>query len=141
MSIIRSFRSSAEIAIRPFSLILFVQVRYENGSFVVLHNGIDISSNLTNVNDTYTTQAVQITRTGTDNVTSAFPSGAGVTIRVAENIPNFVLTLPQSFMGQTRGLLGNYNGDSSDEFVYPNETMLNSNASDSMIHDFGQACK
>ena len=118
-----------------------MQVRYENGSFVVLHNGIDISSNLTNVNDTYTTQAVQITRTGIDNVTSAFPSGAGVTIRVAENIPNFVLTLPQSFMGQTRGLLGNYNGDSSDEFVYPNETTLNSNASDSMIHDFGQACK
>ena len=116
-------------------------MRYENGSFVVLHNSIDISSNLTNVNDTYTTQAVQINRTGIDNVTSAFPSGAGVTIRVAENIPNFVLTLPQSFMRQTRGLLGNYNGDSSDEFVYPNETMLISNASDSMIHDFGQACK
>ena len=116
-------------------------MRYENGSFVVLHNENDISSNLTSVNDTYTTQTVQITRGGPDSVTSAFTSGAGVTIRVAENIPNFVLTLPQSFMGQTRGLLGNYNGDSSDEFVYPNETMLNNNASDSMIHDFGQACK
>lgn len=116
-------------------------MRYENGSFVVLHNRNDVSSNLTSVNDAYTTRTVQITRGGTNNVTSAFPSGAGVTIRVAENIPNFVLTLPQSFMGQTRGLLGNYNGNSSDEFVYPNETMLNNDASDSMIHDFGQACK
>ena len=121
--------------------IMLLQVRYENGNFVVLSNGSDISSNLTNVNDTYTDQTVEISRSSNDSVTSAFPNGASVTVQVAEEIPNFVLTLPQSFRGLTRGLLGNYNGQNSDEFVYPDGRMLRDNASDSMIHDFGQACK
>lgn len=120
---------------------MLLQVRYENGSFVVLSNGNDISSNLTNVNDTYTDQAVEISRTSNDSITSAFSSDASVTVQVAAEIPNFVLTLPQSFRGRTRGLLGNYNGQNSDEFVYRDGRMLQDNASDSMIHDFGQSCK
>lgn len=127
---------------KPFLFkFILLQVRYENGSFVVLSNGNDISGNLTNVNDTYTDQAVEISRTSNDSITSAFSSDASVTIQVAAEIPNFVLALPQSFRGQTRGLLGNYNGQNSDEFVYRDGRMLQDNASDSMIHEFGQSCK
>ena len=40
------------------------------------------------------------------------------------------------------GLLGTPNGDTSDDFVYPDgSTLLPSGASDQMIHQWGQACK
>lgn len=138
----KSFFTNSKFNFKPFLLkFILLQVRYENGSFVVLSNGNDISGNLTNVNDTYTDQAVEISRTSNDSITSAFSSDASVTIEVAAEIPNFVLALPQSFRGQTRGLLGNYNGQNSDEFVYRDGRMLQDNASDSMIHEFGQSCK
>ena len=54
---------------------------------------------------------------------------------------SFVATSPEESMGTTVGLLGNFNGDTSDDFMYRNGTFLDADASDRMIHDFGQSCK
>ena len=111
------------------------------GGFLVLNDGNNVSSNVSSVNQTYTTANVEITRTDNDTVSSVFPNGVTVAITVTVGVPNFVLTLPQSFQDSTQGLLGNYNNDDSDDFIYPNGTMISGNSSDRMIHDFGQACK
>ena len=113
-----------------------------SNEFVVLHNGDDISANVSTVNDTYSLADVEIIREANNSVVTVFPYDASVTVEVATGLPNFVLTLPQSLEGTTRGLLGNFNGNASDDFVYPDGvTVLENNATDSMIHTFGQQCK
>ena len=53
----------------------------------------------------------------------------------------YTLEVPSSFEGTTSGLLGNFNTDSSDEFVFRNGTMISNSSSDREIHQFGQSCK
>jgi len=51
----------------------------------------------------------------------------------------YTLELPLAFEGNTSGLLGNYNNDDSDEFVFRNGTMISNSSSDREIHQFGQS--
>lgn len=105
----------------------------------------DISSDLAVVNGTYsnTNGIAELTRQAQDSIVTVFSNGVGITINVTVGIPNFVLSLPSSFKHQTQGLLGNYNGDISDEFIPRNQTTeLPSSISDQEIHQlFGQTCK
>ena len=42
----------------------------------------------------------------------------------------------------TKGLLGNFNGDPSDDFMSRNNTMYANNSSEeTLFHNFGQTCK
>lgn len=123
-------------------VVYVVEVRpLEPGNFAVVRNGGDISGNLTTVNDTVMDLSVQITRTGVNMVESVFASGIRVTVKVTEGIPNFVVSLPVAFQNNTIGLLGNYNGDKTDDFISRNGTSLSDNSTDSEIHEFGQSCE
>ena len=53
----------------------------------------------------------------------------------------YTLEVPSPFKGTTSGLLGNYNDDDSDEFVFRNGTMISNSSSDREINQFGQSCK
>ena len=64
-----------------------------------------------------------------------------LTVTRREDILDFVINLEDSVRGNTRGLLGNFNGDSTDDFVMPNGIQVPVNASDQMLHDFGQSCE
>ena len=105
----------------------------------------DISNTLVNINDTYnnTNGKAELVRQAQDSIIAMFSNGVGITINVTAGILNFVLSLPSSFKTQTRGLLGNYNGDRVDEFIprHQNSTLSDS-ISDQEIHElFGQTCK
>ena len=76
-----------------------------------------------------------------NQIESIFSGGISVTVTLLSGLLNVVASLPQQFMGQTQGLLGNFNGNSTDDFIHPNGTLLNNDASDRMIHDFGLTCK
>ncbi len=107
----------------------------------VLFNGDDISANVSNVNDTFTTTQLSVSRDSEKAITTSFANGIGVTVTASFGMLSFVLSLPEQFQNLTRGLMGNYNGDPMDDIVYRNGTMLAANVSDRMIHDFGQSCK
>ena len=53
----------------------------------------------------------------------------------------YTLEAPSSFEETTTGLMGNYNNDDSDEFVFHNETMISNSSSNREIHQFGQSCE
>jgi hypothetical protein len=76
-----------------------------------------------------------------NRIESTFSGGISITVTLLSGLLNVVAALPQEFMGRTQGLLGNFNGNATDDFIYPNGTMLNNDASDRMIHDFGLTCK
>ena len=85
---------------------------------------------------------VEITRTGNTSILSVFNNGLAVTISVSlMGMMNIVVNLPVEYDSQTQGLMGNFNGNSTDDFIYPNGSMLDDRASDLMIHAFGQACE
>ena len=75
-----------------------------------------------------------------NRIESTFSNGISVTVTLLSGLLNVVATLPQDFMGLSQGLLGNFNGNDTDDFIYPNGTTLDNDASDRMIHSFGLTC-
>ena len=100
-----------------------------------------MSGSLTSVGDNVTTPSSFIERSSDNSITVSFPSGVGITINSTAGLLVYTLEVPSSFEGTTSGLLGNYNNDDSDEFVFRNGTMISNSSSDREIHQFGQSCK
>eukprot|EP00731_Ephydatia_muelleri_P005385 Em0002g1561a len=64
----------------------------------------------------------------------------GAVFSISSGLPNFVLNMPSSFRAGTAGLLGNFNGNQTDDLMFPNKTVLTgSSVTDRMIHAFGQS--
>ena len=75
-----------------------------------------------------------------NRIESTFSNGISVTVTLLSGLLNVVAVLPQDFMGLAQGLLGNFNGNDTDDFIYLNGTTLDNDASDRMIHSFGLTC-
>ena len=119
-----------------------MQVRLESGNFVVLLNSADITDTVRNVDDSNSDSTlVYFERTSESSILTSFSNGITVTVSESFGLLSFVSSIPESFQGMPVGLLGNFNGDSSDDLIYPNGTQLDIDSSDRMIHNFGQSCK
>ena len=78
------------------------------------------------------------------SVLVSFASGAFVEVRVANNIiSTMVVSLPTAMQGLTRGLMGNYNGNLTDDLQPKNESVtLSLNSSLEVIYySFGVTCE
>ncbi|XP_019849136.1 PREDICTED: mucin-like protein [Amphimedon queenslandica] len=118
-----------------------VEVRIDEmdpNEFVVLYNGSDMSANLTSVNDTLEFTTVTVTRETTELISIALSSGVGVNVTLRLAILSVTLNVPQSYMGNTTGLLGNFDQDNTNDFTSRNGTMISSNSTDANIFMFGQ---
>ena len=80
-------------------------------------------------------------RLANNSLEVSFLSGVTLTTNFANGIFNFVLNLPPTLNGQTRGLLGTLNGNTSDDLIFRNGTLLPTTSSDAEKHIFGQSCK
>ena len=100
-----------------------------------------MSDSLTSVGDNVTETLSFIERSSNNSIAVSFPSGVGITINNTAGLLVYTLELPLAFEGTTSGLLGNYNNDDSDEFVFCNGTMISNSSSDREIHQFGKSCK
>lgn len=108
----------------------------------LLYNGDDITSNLASINDTYSGNTVDITRIDSATISSAFSNGLTVTVSVSlMSLLSIVVNVPVEYDSQTQGLMGNFNGNNTDDFIFPNSSILDDGATDRMIHSFGQACE
>ena len=97
----------------------------------------NITGYLSQVNGTYNVSdgdtEAELTRQDQDTIIATFSNGVGCTFTKSVGILNFVLALPRLFMGQTRGLLGNNNGNKTDNF------MMRDNLTDEEIFSFGMS--
>ena len=119
-----------------------LQVRLESDELRLFLNSTDISDTIPDVNDTnMNSSSVVFERSMNSSIISSFENGITVTVSVSQGILSFVATVPEEFRGNTTGLLGNFNGDATDDLAYPNGTVLGADPSDSMIHNFGQSCE
>ena len=113
-----------------------------NNEMVILINGTNVSSRLTAVNSTARYDTVYLERLAEDTVTVAFSNDVTVNVTLRMSLISFVVLVPQSLLNNTdvSGLLGNIDGNRSNEFVYRNGTMLPDDSSDRILHTFGQSC-
>ena len=139
---------------------IFSQIRVtENDYLEVLLDGSNITNGITNSSSNFSslvniqrpsdvmsgtagsTSSDRNSMSNMNRIESTFSNGISVTVTLLSGLLNVVAVLPQDFMECTLGLLGNFNGNAADDFIYPNGTMLDDDASDEMIHNFGQTCK
>ena len=53
-----------------------------------------------------------------------------------------VVVLDETLFGKTKGLLGNWSGNTDDDYLLPNGTILSPSLTDEQIHfDFGEKCE
>ena len=91
------------------------------------------------MDSSYTTQTISVIRVADNTVQTTFDSGITVTISIVAGLP--IYTIAVASTDNITGMLGNYNGNPNDDFIYPNGTILPSNSSDRQLYSFGQSCK
>ena len=67
----------------------------------------------------------------------------GARVEVSGKVGSLAMSmyLPEAYMGETKGLMGVWNGDPDDDFTRPNGTILGTNATDEEIYDWGLLCE
>lgn len=107
---------------------------------------VQLNGNVLNFDDLneIITDYVTITDNGNNSVIVFFSQGARMELKTENGIISVMLiTLPSSLNGMTRGLMGNFNGDTSDDLIPKFGTeSLSINSTIENIHQmFGITCK
>ena len=138
-------------SVSPESDVLHVQLTLDN-FFMVKHQSVasanqsswsDLTANFTALDNTtsITLHKVFITRPSNSSLVASFPSGVSVTVEAKKGLLAVVFAAPSKLRGETRGLLGAWDGNKENELVFRNGSLLQGNATDRQIHEFGQSCK
>ena len=110
---------------------------------MVLVNGSDITADLQAANDSlfFGDNSISVNQTSNNTVAVAFMTEITLEVSAQVGLLSFVVVLPEQFMMQARGLLGNFDENSTNEFVFRNGTMIPDSSRDREIHNFGQSCE
>ena len=131
-----------------FSALVAKQIYSDTVQFELSRRGIDVRVNGEILDfsdlDELPFNNVTVSDRGNSIYSALFNSGAYVEVRLENDIISTVLvSLPDSFEGITRGLMGSYNGDIHDDLL-PNGSIqpISINSSLEEIHkQFGVTCK
>ncbi|XP_031570637.1 uncharacterized protein LOC116304951 isoform X2 [Actinia tenebrosa] len=117
-----------------------VQVNLEReGNFTLFVDGetLDYYS-LTN-QSTRLNGSVVVSRPKDNIFRATFPSGISLTVTEVKGALSILIAMPKSFRNQTKGLLGTWNGNQTDDLTTPSGDVLPADASSRDIHfQFGQ---
>ena len=76
-----------------------------------------------------------------DGISVVFDGGVGLELKATEGAMSILVTIPDSFYGNTQGLMGTWNGNTSDDFLTPSGDVLASNMTTEELHSqFGLEC-
>lgn len=99
-------------------------------------------SNLTSTGTLVPGAYITLIREINESVVALFPSGISVTFASVSKTLAIAFDGPDVFKNRTRGLLGTWNDDPTDDFTTPDGTVLADDAAPQQIHyDFGLKCK
>ena len=114
-----------------------------NNSLEILVNGNDVTTELLRANGSlfYANGTADINRLSGNNLEVSFMSGISVGVKLKSGILSFIVKLTENFRGKAHGLLGNFDSDATNEFVYKNGTTIPDGSTDKEIHNFGQSCE
>ena len=120
-----------------------VQIELRPTGLVTLVNGEEIAFE-TNGTEVLEFQNVLIQDRGNDTISVFFANGAYIEVKEENDIISVVIvSLPVAFRGRTSGLMGNFNGDTSDDLTPKGGGQpIPLNSSLEVIHEqFGITCE
>ncbi|GFO24161.1 fibrillin-1 [Plakobranchus ocellatus] len=65
------------------------------------------------------------------------PDTIGLIIKLENGLLEFSVEIDEKFRNMTRGLLGNFNADSGDDFIFPNGTVLSNSSTERELYVYG----
>ncbi|KAL3836509.1 hypothetical protein ACJMK2_021935, partial [Sinanodonta woodiana] len=122
---------------------IHVEMNAERTGTYVYGNGIDYSLDFANLRKDFlvSTETLTLSRSNDTNALKVIfaLTGEPISLIISVGVEMLALgiTLPPIFKNKTKGLLGNYDGNPSNDFVYPNGTRLAENATEKEIFYFG----
>ncbi|XP_052274481.1 uncharacterized protein LOC127874294 isoform X2 [Dreissena polymorpha] len=121
---------------------IHIELNSAKDNVTLYGNGIDLTKTLQKVqNDMVVFNTSALTIHEDDGVLRVSFLEIGITIEIGKGAGMLSLDVIVSkiFNNMTKGLLGNFDGDPYNDFVYPNGSRLHFNASDMEIFYYGQA--
>ena len=114
-----------------------------SNSLAIFVNGNDVTAELSTATGSvfYASGTADINQLSATELEVSFVSGIGVAVKLKGGMLSFIVKLSETFRGKAQGLLGNFDGDSTNEFVYKNRTRISESSTDREIHNFGQSCE
>ena len=88
-----------------------------------------------------TTDYISLRYNDDDELIIATSSGASVMVAVSSSILHLAVEVSDDFINSTEGLLGNLNGDPSDDFLLPDGSILSSDSSERELFEYGKQCE
>lgn len=76
-----------------------------------------------------------------DDLIIATSSGASVMVFASSSVLHLAVEISDNFINSTEGLLGNFNGDPSDDYLLPDGSILSSNSSERELFEYGKQCE
>ena len=94
-------------------------------------------------NDGQDFAGMSIERSSENNktVVVSFPSGFSIEVTPGIALLQISISVSEEMMNNTRGLMGNFNDDKTDDLRYPNGTVISVNSTEEEIFHLGQQCK
>ena len=137
-SLVQATVFSALAAKEEFSSTIQIQLTEDEQSLEMLVNGelVDFS-----IITEQQFSNVTVAKRGNNSLSATFSSGAYIEARASNSILSTVLTsLSTSYRGDTRGLMGNFNGNTADDLIERGGAMIPITSSIMAIHAFGLSC-
>ncbi|KAL3837614.1 hypothetical protein ACJMK2_022960 [Sinanodonta woodiana] len=121
---------------------IHVEMSAERNGTYVYGNGMDYSEALAEKDNNFFvfTETLAIARAkGETTLRIVFPSTGPISLNVSVSAEmlTIAVTLPPIFKNKTKGLLGNYDGDPNNDFIFPNGTVLDGNATERTLFNYG----
>ncbi|XP_052236237.1 uncharacterized protein LOC127848005 isoform X4 [Dreissena polymorpha] len=121
---------------------IHVELNKAKDNVTLYGNGIDLTKTLREVQqDMFVFNTSTLTIHEDDGVLRVSFLEIGITLEIGQGAGMLSLDaiVPNAFSNVTKGLLGNFDRDPFNDFVYPNGSQLHFNASDMEIFFYGQA--
>ncbi|KAK2190852.1 hypothetical protein NP493_66g04024 [Ridgeia piscesae] len=125
---------------------IHVGMTADKDGLVVFLNNEDMTDwfNSSDVNDDRDFTSILITKTNSTQLQLTFKSGFSLTIGVSAEQLDITVGAPDAFKNQTKGLMGVFNGDATDDLLPPGENarpLSNSSSEKTIFTDFGELWK
>ncbi|XP_078674535.1 uncharacterized protein LOC144912554 [Branchiostoma floridae x Branchiostoma belcheri] len=82
---------------------------------------------------------VLVSRPSANEFKVYYSTGVSATAQVEQGMMSIVFSAPESFKGKTKGLLGVWDGDQTNDFTMYDGTVLSSDSTERQIFDFGRS--
>ena len=87
------------------------------------------------------TKFVMLERITEDTVSVSFMSSISLEMSLREGTLTSLLKIPPEYNGTVTGLLGNFDGENTNDLMYRNGTIASDNIPDREKHILGQTCE